>query len=588
MEEKEIYVNDGKDDSQSIQLIRILYNREDQIKFAMDKDVESAAALMYRINPTTDSLKFDDILQYQSCVDFVNDFKEEMTDEELLKKLRDKLKKMSEEKKDNKDKKDNKNALNQFKHYFSIYASIKSLDSDFDSSQGIYEKIKSVLENSKLTIQLFKREFKVYKDDDRKEEIDIFNKGDKKEKIEEKKNNTTEVIDELIEIKDNINLNFEDLPDDIKKNNDEKNVEKRRKQKEDLEEKRANITLFVKYIEQLQNIIKFFTILENKGCPFLIDIVINAKKREIKYELVNNPLTYNELIFKLKEYCNAMVEYQINFYKDNEYFRLVYEKQLYRLFKRTKRSGKDISSYVRFFTNGETTVDTLPSYEPIFNDPAKAYKYYRLAIKDNFNLISKYIENIFKENGTSLEKLYGNIKIEDNYYTSVRGLFKCNVKKYNVDQFIIKMYLKLTNTFPIAQNILLTNNETSAGEIYSFMYRSIKCRFPTLFIISISDDFSIQNLNIMTNLVNQIIGDMKRENRIKKIGDLAPCILFITHDINLLGNAVDFPKEVRDLPAHIIGDENKLEYKIEDGLSSSSKSAEKSQPQSPIPNFYIK
>ena len=88
--------------------------------------------------------------------------------------------------------------------------------------------------------------------------------------------------------------------------------------------------------------------MENKGCPFLIDIEVNARKGEIKYEIVNNPLKYHELIFKLKEYCNAMTEYQVEFYKENEYFRFVYEKQLYRLFKRTKRKDKDISSYVRF------------------------------------------------------------------------------------------------------------------------------------------------------------------------------------------------------------------------------------------------
>ena len=585
LEEKKIYVNQGKDDSQSIQIIRFFYSRENKIKFAMDKDVDSAAALMYKINPTSGSLQFNDILQYQSCVDFVNDLydsKEKKKDDDLLKKLREKLSKMSEASEDNKEgkekdeKKENTNVekvKKMFEHYFYHYESIKSLDSNFDGSEGIYENIKSVLNNSKFIIELFKREFKVYKDDDRKEEIKIFKRDEEKEK----KKNNKKVLDELIELKDNINLNFEDLPEDKKKVDDEK----KRKQKKELEEKRANIVKFVRYIEQLQNIIKYFTILENKGCPFLIDIIVNTKKGEIKYELVNNPIKYNELIFKLKEYCNTMTEYQVKFYKENEYFRFVYEKQLYRLFKRTKRKNKDISSYVRFFTNGDSTKDDVPLYESKFNDPTEAYKYYRIAIKENFDLISKYIENIFKVNGTSLEELYKYIKIEDQ---SLKGIFKCNIKKSNVDTFIIKMFLKNTNTFPIAQNILLTNNETSTGEIFSFMYRAIKCRFHTLFIISISDDFSIQNLNIMTNLLNQIASDMKRENKIKTIEDLKPCILFITHNQNLLGNSIDFPKEVKDLEKHRIGDEDKLEYKLGDESSNSSKSKEKSQSISDIYN----
>ena len=77
--------------------------------------------------------------------------------------------------------------------------------------------------------------------------------------------------------------------------------------------------------------------MENKGYPFLIDIMVYTIKGEIKYELVNNPIKYHELIFKLKEYCNTMTEFQVKFYRENEYFRFVYEKQLYRLFKRTKR-----------------------------------------------------------------------------------------------------------------------------------------------------------------------------------------------------------------------------------------------------------
>ena len=590
LEDLKIYINNGRDDSQSIQFIRFLYNRENEIKFAMEKDIDSAAALMYKINPTSGSLQFNDILQYQSCVDFVNDFKEKMEDKVLLEKLREKLIKMSElstnntESKEADMKKENTNVekvIKMFEHYFIHFGSIKALDQNFDGSEVIYENIKSILNNSKFIIELFKREFKVYEDENRKKEKKIFKSDDDKEGKEDgkAKKNTNKILAELIELKDNINLNFEDLPDDKKESDSKQISEKKEKQRKELEEKRDNIVKFVRYIEQLQRIIKYFTILENKGCPFLIDIAVNTFKGEIKYELVNNPLKYHELIFKLKDYCNTMTEYQAKFYKENEYFRLVYEKQLYRLFKRTKRKDKDISSYVRFFTNGESTKDDVPLFESVFNGPFEVYKYYREAIKENFTLISKYIENIFKVNGTSLEKLYENIEIKEK---SLTGIFKCNINKYNVDTFIIKMFLKLTNSFPIAQNILLTNNETSAGEIYSFMYRAIKCRFHTLFIISISDDFSIQNLNIMTNLLNRIVSEMKRENIIKTIGDLKPCILFITHNQNLLGNSIDFPKEVEDLQPHWIGDESKLEYDLGDVSSKSSKSNEKSQSQTLI------
>jgi len=196
LEEIKIYINNGKDDSESIQFIRFLFNREKEIKFAMDTDVDSAAALMYRINPTSGSLQFNDILQYQSCVDFVGDFKNKMKDNELLKKLEDKLSKKSEASEDNKETKEESNkkenskvqkVIKTFEHYFIHYESIKHLDSNFDGSEAIYENIKSVLNNSKFKIELFKREFKVYKDNHRKEEIKIFERGSEKEGKEEKK-----------------------------------------------------------------------------------------------------------------------------------------------------------------------------------------------------------------------------------------------------------------------------------------------------------------------------------------------------------------------------------------------------------------
>ena len=201
--------------------------------------------------------------------------------------------------------------------------------------------------------------------------------------------------------------------------------------KKELKEKRKKIEIFVKYIERLQNILNYFTYLENKGCPFLIDIKITASKDDIKYELVNDKLEYKEIIIKLKQFCNTIDEYQKQFYKENEHFRFIYDKQLYRLYKRTKHKNKDISSYIRFFTNGDSTKSDVPYHEAKFNVPTLAYKSHEISIKDNFELISKYIENIFKINDTSLEKLYNNIKNKE--YENLSGIYKCQINKFDVD-----------------------------------------------------------------------------------------------------------------------------------------------------------
>ena len=387
-------------------------------------------------------------------------------DQDLLIKLKNKIEK------DDIDK-----IITTFKGYFVNYPGIKALNSDFDSANDIYENIKVILNNSEFKIEFFKREFKVFD-----------------EKQNEKKDIIAKDLDGLIQIKDNINLNSEISGGELKE-----------ERKKELMEKNKKIEIFVRYVEQLQNIIKYFKKLEDHVCPFLIDIVVKTSKDVITFELVNEPLKYEKLIILLKEYCRAIIENQSKFYKENEFFRLVFDRQLYRLFKRTTSKNEDISSYIRFFTNGESIKDDVPLFVSKFNDQSKAYKDYKVAIEENFQLISKYIKHIFEINNTSLDKLYKDIEVKDD----LRGLYKCNVQKYNMDLFIIKVFLKLTNNFPIAQNILLTNNETTQGEIYSFMYRAMKCRFKTLFVISISDDFSVLNLNQMTSLLNKIIRDMK-------------------------------------------------------------------------------
>ena len=93
-----------------------------------------------------------------------------MKDNEIITKLREKLRKMSEVSENNKEskeenKKENTNidkVIKMFERYFIHFGSIKSLDQNFDGYEVIYENIKSILNNSKFKIELFKREFKVY------------------------------------------------------------------------------------------------------------------------------------------------------------------------------------------------------------------------------------------------------------------------------------------------------------------------------------------------------------------------------------------------------------------------------------------
>jgi len=285
-----------------------------------------------------------------------------------------------------------------------------------------------------------------------------------------------------------------------------------------------------------------------------MEVQIINTKNNIMYKLGNKFYEYNELISDLKDYNDAMKQYQLKFYEENEYFRYIYNRQIFRLLKRITNKNKDISSYIRFFTNSNSIKDNVPSYLPTYNIISNAFNACGIAINEKFNFISKYIKHIFEINNTSLEKVYNYIKVKN----SLNGIYKCFVYKYNMELFLVKIFLKLTGTFPIAQNILLTNNETNFGEISSFMYREFKCKHNTLFIIAINDDTPKQKVIRLKQLLNKIIKEMeKKENN---INIFSPCILFIIQ--NELSNSMVFPEAI-DLPMNLTGNENNLEYDLD-------------------------
>ena len=88
LEEINIYNNNGRNDSALIKFIRLLYNKEKEINYLSTKEVDIVSALFYKQEPKIYSLKFEDILQYINCINFIKDLKKEkLTDNNLLIKI---------------------------------------------------------------------------------------------------------------------------------------------------------------------------------------------------------------------------------------------------------------------------------------------------------------------------------------------------------------------------------------------------------------------------------------------------------------------------------------------------------------------
>ena len=512
LEEKKIYINFGKDDSSLIKLIRKFYNKENEVNFVKNKIKDSSIALNILLESTIDFLTIKDLLEFNTFIKFIDDIKEKITDEQLIILIRENLEKY-----------DINKLLSIFEIYFLNFEKIIKLDSEFGITSitgNIYEIIKDILNNSQFKIELFKQEFIVYNDEDRQKDILIKN------------------LNGLIQLKDKIFLNLEEL------------YENKNKYEEKIKIKIEKIILFVKYVEQLEEINKYIEHLENLGCPLLINITVISLKDNIQFKLKDADIKYYELINKLIQFFNKTEEYLINYYKGNIFFRFIYGKQIYKLFIRGKKK-KNFSSFIKYITN-ENSIEEIPLPELSIYDNNQ----YEKNIRENFGEVSKYINNSFLINNTYLKKLYNKIKIKDN----IKGIYKCNIRKNDIELFILEIFLKLIGSFPLSQNILLANRETTEGEIYSFLYRSIKCRFNTLFIILICSDFHVYKINKMKHLLKKIIIEMKKENSIKDVKDLNSCILFLIQNSSFYLNDIFDVQELQELTRNM--KEEKKEFNM--------------------------
>ena len=122
------------------------------------------------------------------------------------------------------------------------------------------------------------------------------------------------------------------------------------------------------------------------------------------------------------------------------------------------------------------------------------------------------------------------IKTEQKY----KGIYIHKCENESMEEYIFYLFQEKLDKLPIAQNILVCNNETSIEEIQSFLYRAILCEYNTLFIIELFESFSCFQYNEMYRYIDELLSyklDKNRnENKVKKNinkSDLDSCIFFV-------------------------------------------------------------
>ena len=444
-----------------------LYPKEFAISYLLEKDEESISHLNEKLDPFDTNLNIDDIQCFENCVNFIKNLNiEASTDLEIFYKIKNKIK-------------SDKNILKYFNKYSIIYSSIQDLDKNFDEKNSTMKEIENNINNGIYCFYKLKDE---YKKKGQKEENGYQYLYDLKCKISNYKNG---------------------------KETDEKKIDK--------------LKYFENLFYKIRTIKYFVNFLRNKGSQ--IDLIIevhfcyNQNKEEGKFIFGKEEKSFIFIKKYLIDIYNNYNKILSDYYNNNEYIRFAYGKQYNFIVDYLEVNNND-NSFANYFLN------KIPKRELERGNPIEAklnIKNYQIYLENTLRNISKYICDYFKDNYGSLEKFYENYKVKN----LREGIYFLNSENTSLEKATIDIFLYFIEKYPISQNVLIINKYISYEEIESFLYRSILCKYHSLFIIGLNNLTSSQEDCLLKN-INNIRKKIKKNNGDEI--DIKSCVIFVYNE----------------------------------------------------------
>ena len=502
-----------------------LYDKKEAIEFLFSKKGKDTYYLEDRIQPTTTTLTIEDIKSTQKCIEIMAELKSLDDNNERFKYIKSL--------KNNKEKE--KEIITHFENYSKVFTSVIELDRYYDDSDNIYEQVKMLIEKSlSLNIYQYSENFSYECGDDVKEItmeelIHIKNKITIKEDKKNKRKN-----------ENNINSNTKGIED-------EKNI---------LEFKRETLLLFKNLIINLEIINEYMKDLRIKGSSLPIEINIKVKNMtNITYNLGDKIKNFDDIrnfLSKAKNNYNSQLDLM---YREELNLRFLYGKQ-FRSFLRHLEVGAsfNIDAFQRYILNiTDNTKNINEGFIALKRNVEDYITYYDKYNRDSLVAISNYITTLFTKNHLSLEDHYMKMRMWPEEYKGIY-LVECDDERgdNSMEKFILDLFWDKTRKLPIAQNVLITNEETSYEEIQTFLHRAILSNYNALFIIEINDSLSEYQQTTINTYVDKLLRYKKEIKEIdntidKKNTDeyLDSCIVFIYDKYN--NNITSFLKEIKKL-----------------------------------------
>ena len=298
-----------------------------------------------------------------------------------------------------------------------------------------------------------------------------------------------------------------------KMSNDEKELEMLEKYKD-----------FIKKVSDICKIHELVKEIYSSGYIKNIEITITIKNFIGQFIGVGiDTNNSEELINKLKEILDNFHKDQNAAYRDRELIRYIYGRQINLIYDKIYNNEKnikdvsDILPLLKFITNNAEIKNISENID---------FKPDKDKDKDIYKTIDKYIKIILQENNITSEKIHENniIKVNEGE-PKYSGIY--TFKAENIQKNVLQLYKYFTKSIPNAQYILFCNKETSNEELTAFLYRAIKCKYNTCFIIAGVELLSFKQKNTLLDILDKLY-----EKNIDEKEKMKSCLFIVFTDID--------------------------------------------------------
>ena len=239
-----------------------------------------------------------------------------------------------------------------------------------------------------------------------------------------------------------------------------------------------------------------------------------------------------EIIEELNHIKEEQLKYVNDKYETNPNTRMIYGKQFeyinkYCLNQAEINLNSNTINILKYICDNKKTKEVRDLQYP--NEENK--------IKQMYENVDIYLNNLYQINGINLNDLFKNANIDK----TKKGIFTYSCSLENIENSVIHCSLYLTGNFPVAYTLLYCNNSTTEEEIISFIYKSVKCELNILFIIIKPEKLDINKKNLLIGLLRELYQKQNLE--------MNSCLLFVYSKQNRKKEVII---EIEKLPNHHI------------------------------------